>query len=250
MEGLAVAAGATEPQQEEGSKAELAYRYLLERIESGEFAPGHRLVLGQIAKELGCSVVPVREAIRGLEAQNYVTYERNVGAQVALLDADLYHHTVETLAVVEGVGTALAQPHVDAELLAEARAINAQMRQALEHFDPTTFTQLNQRFHEVLTRRCPNPHLLDLIERGWRRLTAMRESTFGFVPGRAHQSVTEHDELLRLLETDASPTEIEQFARRHRMNSLFAVEKFPRVRPTTSTTTHPTTTPITIGDGR
>ena len=46
-----------------------------------------RLVLSSIAEELGFSVVPVREAIRRLEAEGLVTFERNVGATVAAIDA-------------------------------------------------------------------------------------------------------------------------------------------------------------------
>ena len=49
--------------------------------EAGTYGPGYRLVLGTIAKDLGISVVPVREAIRRLEAEGLVTFERNVGAR-------------------------------------------------------------------------------------------------------------------------------------------------------------------------
>ncbi|HWV76031.1 MAG TPA: GntR family transcriptional regulator, partial [Isoptericola sp.] len=65
------------------SKSQRAYAYLRERIEDGRFVPGYRLVLAQLAGELDMSVVPVREAIRRLEAEGLVTFERNVGAQVA-----------------------------------------------------------------------------------------------------------------------------------------------------------------------
>lgn len=51
------------------SKAQRSYRYIRERINDGRYVPGFRLVLGQIAKELDVSVVPVREAIRLLEAE-------------------------------------------------------------------------------------------------------------------------------------------------------------------------------------
>lgn len=67
-------------------------------------------MLGQIAQELGVSAVPVREAIRLLEAEGLVTFERNVGAQVAMVDEIEYQHTMQTLALVEGYATALAVP--------------------------------------------------------------------------------------------------------------------------------------------
>ncbi len=63
------------------SKSEAAYATISERINNGAYSPGYRLVLGTIAEELGCSVVPVREAIRRLEAEGLVNFTRNVGAR-------------------------------------------------------------------------------------------------------------------------------------------------------------------------
>lgn len=204
------------------SKAQLAHAFVRERIENGSYSPGYRLVLGQIARELGVSPVPVREAIRMLEAEGLVTYERNVGAQVALPDPGLYADTMDTLGVVEGYATATAAHTLTPERIAASRAINARMRRTLDDFDPVTFTRLNQEFHESLYRDCPNPHMLDLVERGWRRLQAMRSSTFDFVPGRAAESVAEHEHLLDLIEGGAEPAEIERAAREHRHGTMRA----------------------------
>ena len=85
------------------SKSQLAYEFIRARIDDGRYVSGFRLVLGQIAGELEISVVPVREAIRRLEAEGLVTFEKNVGAQVALLQDAEYTYTMETLALVEGV---------------------------------------------------------------------------------------------------------------------------------------------------
>ena len=69
------------------SKSERAYAAIKQSITEGAYGPGYRLVLGQIAKELDVSVVPVREAIRRLEAEGLVTFTTNVGAQVVAVDA-------------------------------------------------------------------------------------------------------------------------------------------------------------------
>lgn len=89
----------------------------------------------------------------------------------------------------------------------------------IEGFDPVRFTRLNQDFHRLLFRRCPNNHLLDLVERDWRRLDGLRETTFSFIPQRARASVAEHDHLLTLL-ARGSPAEIEQTTRAHRLTTL------------------------------
>lgn len=205
-----------------GSKSEQAYRAVKARIVEGTYTPGYRLVLSIIAKDLGVSVVPVREAIRRLEAEGLVTFERNVGATVAGIDPTEYLYTMQTLSIVEGAATALSAPLIDGQAIARARAINEEMRHCLDHFDPVRFTKLNQDFHSVLFEHCPNPHILDLVHRGWNRLAALRSSTFRFVPGRALGSVEEHENLLTLLETGADADTIEKAARQHRTATLDA----------------------------
>ena len=205
------------------SKVELAYHLIRRRILDGEYTPGYRLVLGTLAKELGVSVVPVREAVRRLEAEGHVVVVRNVGATVRGLDPVEYRWTVETLAVVEGAATGLAAPHLGPAALAEARELNDAMRAGLDDLDPMRHTRLNQQFHRVLTVPCPNPHLLELVERGWGRVSALRSSVFSFVPERARQSVTEHDALLGLIAEGAPAAEIDAAARAHRLATLDAV---------------------------
>lgn len=205
------------------SKSEQAYRLIRGRIDDGQYVPGYRLVLAPIANELGMSVVPVREAIRRLEAEQLVTFERNVGAQVALIKETEYLHTMQTLALVEGAATALAAPGITPDQIRRAREINQTMRETLDAFDPQRFTALNLEFHSVLFESCPNPHILDLVHRGWNRMKVLRNSSFSFVPGRAQESVDEHERILQLIEQQAPVAEIESVARAHRTATLDAV---------------------------
>lgn len=209
----------------EPSKSQLAYDFLRDRITSGDYTPGYRLVLGQIARELGCSTVPVREAIRRLEAEGAVTYVHNVGAQVTMLDKGVYRDTMQTLGLVEGFATALSAPHLTDAELDEAAAINAEMRAMTDtgEIDAPAFTRLNQRFHGVLFQHCTNEHVADLVRRGWHRLETMRESAFAFVPARTAESVDEHDRILELIRGGADVDRVEHEARRHRINTMTAV---------------------------
>jgi DNA-binding GntR family transcriptional regulator len=204
------------------SKSQRAYEHLHERIETGAYGPGHRLVLDAIAREIGTSVVPVREAIRRLEAERVVIFERNVGARVAEIDPEQLEETTEMLAVVEGAAVSLAAPLLDQDRLVEAHRLNTLLRQSLDHFDPVQFTRRNEAFHRSLTDSCPNLQLKDLVDTGWRRLAKIRQSTFGFVPGRARESVDEHDRLLALIEQRADPRDVETAVRQHRLRSLHA----------------------------
>ena len=204
------------------SKSQLAYDYLRDRIALHELSPGYRLVLQSIADELAMSVVPVREAIRRLEAEGLVTYERNVGARVAMVDEMGYVDAMQALGVVEGAATGLSAPRISTADLARASEVNEHLRSLLDHFDPHAFTALNRQFHSVLFESCPNPLLLDMVHRGWAQLSGLRDSTFAFVPGRAHDSVAEHTHILDLIARRADPLEIEIAARNHRWATMQA----------------------------
>lgn len=201
------------------SKADHAYEAILRSILDGEYEPGDRLVIERLARELGVSVVPVREAIRRLEADGYVTFTRNIGATVTTIDLDRYPETIEAVAALEGVALGLAVPHLTATELRRAREVNDRLRESLVKFDPTQFTRLNRRFHEILFNACPNRHILSILEREWALLETTRRSAFTYIPERAARSVEEHDELIDMIEHGGDAVAIERFARDHRMST-------------------------------
>ncbi len=211
----ATASSRHQPPASSLSKSELAYDMIRERIADGSFGSGYRLVLDQLAQELSISPVPVREAIRRLEAEGYVVFKRNVGAQVASIDVDEYEQMMQVLAVLEAAATALSLPYLDKDDLARAREVNRAMKASFAAFDPVEFTRLNRQFHTIMHARCPNSHLKEFIAREWKRIDAIRRSTFSFVPERARDAVKEHDELLGLIESKADPAEVERFFRGH-----------------------------------
>lgn len=203
------------------SKSETVYQALRSRILNGTYSSGYRLVLGQVAKEFGVSPVPVREAVRRLEAEGLVTFTRNVGAEVAGINTGDYADTMQALAILEGAATALAARQLSAADIALAGEINDEMRAMRgEYFDPIRFTELNHRFHEVLCSACPNTHLYDLLSREWERIGLIRRSSFIFVPGRSRTSVEEHDRILELITSGADPVEIEMLARQHKLRTM------------------------------
>ena len=204
------------------SKSELVYRELRKHILSGRYVAGYRLVLDQIARELGVSTVPVREAIRRLEAEKLVTFTRNVGAEVSSVDLLDYANAMQTLAILEGVATVLAAPHLTPEILDAARAANEKMTALLESdpFDSAAFTVLNREFHKLIWNECPNAHLNQILQQEWGRVAAIRRTQYVFNPERAQHSVAEHAEMLRLIETDAPAEDLERVARNHKLRTL------------------------------
>ncbi|MBE3589324.1 MAG: GntR family transcriptional regulator [Firmicutes bacterium] len=210
------------------SKQELAYSILRQRILDGTYGPGYRLIIDALAKELGTSPIPVREAVRRLEAEGLVEYQPFSGARVALPDETAYRDAFSTLAVLEGYATAMAAPHVTEADREELRGLNREMRAAIAALDVLTYSRLNRAFHALIRARCPNAYLREAIDHLMRQLDAMRRTVFAFVPNRSAESLEEHEELLELLAGGAPPEAVEAFAREHKMRTLRAFEAWER----------------------
>ncbi|MBX5441355.1 MAG: GntR family transcriptional regulator [Solirubrobacteraceae bacterium] len=207
------------------SKQERTYQVLRQRIVDGVYGPGHRLVIDALARELDVSQMPVREAIRRLEAEGWVTYVRNQGAQVAPIDADSWVEAMGTLAVLEGYATALAAPELTAGDLARMREINEAMLAAIESLDVLAVSERNLAFHRVVYERCPNAHLRREIEQIQERLDTLRRSIFLYIPTRGRVSIEEHEALLAKIEGGADPLEIELAAREHKLHTISAYQE-------------------------
>ena len=69
------------------SKKDVVYEVIKENIIQGVYEPGSRLVIDELVTQLHVSQIPIREAIKQLEADGFVNYETHVGARVADVDA-------------------------------------------------------------------------------------------------------------------------------------------------------------------
>ena len=202
------------------TRTDVSYALLKGRILDGTYGPGHRLVIDQLGREFKVSTIPLRESLRRLEAEGWVEIIPNVGARVATFHAGEWARTMRLLARLEGLASELT-----VEDLADGRRINLEMTEALADFDPMRFSRLNRQFHTLIFHRAPDPHLIDLLDNEWARLDFIRRSAFTHAPGRAVESVAEHDALLDLLEARADFDQIELAARRHKLNTLDAVTR-------------------------
>src|SRR5215211_802613 len=131
------------------TKQQRVYDTLRERILNGAYGPGFRLVIDAVAAELGVSTVPVREAIRRLEAEGLVIYRPNIGAQVAPAEPELFEDELSVLALLEGYATAGAAPHLTDADIARLRETTDLMVSAMDRMDPLAFGLHNQEFHAV-----------------------------------------------------------------------------------------------------
>jgi DNA-binding GntR family transcriptional regulator len=207
------------------NKTQHAYNVIKARILDGTYAPGQRIILDQIAKEVGSSTIPVREAIRQLEADQLIEYRPNSGAIVQVIDETAYKETLQILAVLEGYATMLSVPHITSETIDELRRLNQEMKDCLANYELENLGTLNRQFHFTIFNLCPNKSLTAEIRQTWDRMDTVRRSGFTIFPQRAVYSVQEHDHLIELIAKQAPAENIETFARTHKLNTLKAFEE-------------------------
>lgn len=207
------------------NKQERTYAILRRRIIDGTYASGYRLNIDALARELGVSKVPIREAIRRLEAEGWVVSNRNASPQVAQIDLSQWESSMTILALLEGYATALAADFLTEADYIQLWQINADMQQALRDFDIATFNRLNRIFHSTIYRQCPNASLVELLQQTWDKLDTIRSSVFLFLPERGWASVNEHVQIIRLCEQHAPFNEIEQEARAHKLRTREAYQQ-------------------------
>lgn len=204
------------------NKQERTYTILRDRIHSGTFVPRARLNIDALARELGVSAIPVREALRRLEAEGWVRFQPNVGAIVAPVDATTWEQEMVAVAILEGAATADAATHLRLSDLSKLRKMAAEMETlAAEGGDAVRFSRLNRRLHSAIVDRCGNAYLLELLGQTYLRLDRIRSTMFTYLPDRFKAAVTEHARLIDLLES-GDRVAIEQYARWHKLQTVEA----------------------------
>jgi DNA-binding GntR family transcriptional regulator len=136
-------------------------------ILSGEYPPASRLLVAKIAQESGASSIPVREALRRLEAERLVVLELNRGATVAPISMEDLHDIYETRIIVEGQALRRAIPHLTPERLAEARRAVAAMTSLLRQGRNRKALEPHRAFHFALYEPAASPWSLHLITQLW-----------------------------------------------------------------------------------
>jgi DNA-binding GntR family transcriptional regulator len=136
---------------------------ILQRIVTGEYPPGARLVETRIAQELGVSQAPVREALRDLEQLGCIVHEPFRGCSVKAFSAAELLEAFPVRAALEALAARLAAERMtEDELLLLAELLET-MRGAARRGDAHDQSQANASFHATIVRAARNATL----ERQW-----------------------------------------------------------------------------------
>ena len=132
---------------------------LLERILRGELEPGERLVETRLARELGTSQAPVREALRDLQLLRLVESEPFRGARVRAVDDSQLLPVFPVRAVLEELAAREAARNAEGEVGVLDRELEA-MRDAAARGDWRTQISHDIAFHRAMVELAGNEPLL------------------------------------------------------------------------------------------
>lgn len=149
-------------------------RSVVDRLRSaiitGELGPGERLIEDAIAEQFGVSRVPVREALRQLESEGFVTSERYRGATVSSTST---RDTVELMQVRRGLEVLAARQAAERRGGTFAEALGSVVergREAGRLHQVDRLPPLIMEFHELVAKASGNRQLQQMLERVLQRI--------------------------------------------------------------------------------
>lgn len=149
------------------SKAvEKAYSYVRERTLKGIYSSGIRITEQEIADATGVSRTPVREALRRLQSEGFLTLIPNQGAAVTEWGTQHLDDIFELRAILEPYGAARAAERITATQLNELKALaqkqyDESLRRAPGYI--RRIGELNSRFHRALLEHSGNARLVAMM---------------------------------------------------------------------------------------
>ncbi len=161
-------------------------------IIAGKLPPDSRLGQEQLATRFNVSRMPVREALRRLEADGLVIFEPNKSVRVAPLGAADLQEIYEMRVAAETLALRLALPELTNAQIERAAEIQLRMERA----PVGEFGELNAAFHMCLYEPCAKPRLLghiDTLAKSADRYLRITIASLDY----ADKSHREHHELLR-----------------------------------------------------
>lgn len=144
------------------SAQQRAYRYIRDRIMSGDLAGGQKLKPGHIAELLNISRMPVREALLQLDAEGLVTARPNTSAVVTSLTAEEVEELFEMRAALEALAIVTALPNLRPESFLELETLLQRMSNASG--DRRQWVMRHGEFHDYLCQLSGRPRLAGQIQ--------------------------------------------------------------------------------------
>lgn len=174
------------------SRKDAVLGVLRDAIVEGRLKPGERLEPDRIAADLGCSRMPVREALKILEKEGFVTCYPFRGTEVSQLRAEEVEELFAMRIALETLALTRAVPSLTADELGKMRDILTAMDDPAQR---DNWRGLNQKFHSIINGASGWPRLveqIDVLRQNVERYVRIWVDTKGYdVPQRQHWELYE-----------------------------------------------------------
>jgi DNA-binding GntR family transcriptional regulator len=204
------------------------YEALVELVVGGRLGPGEHLVETELARQLGVSRQPVREALHRLEAEGWVDLRPNQGAFVHVPTPHEVDELLDVRELLEMQTARLAARSAGPRAVARLRALWHEGEAAVESGETERVVTANNRFHAELALVAGNTVLADLAGIVSRRVRWYYRQV---APSRGHESWAEHRELIDAVEAGDQDRAAE-IARKHTERTRSAYHEPPGGRRT------------------
>lgn len=145
------------------SLVDVAQDYIRSRIADGDFPPGYRLKERDLSEETGISRIPIREAIRALATEGFVTIVPRRGAMVSALEPEMLDEIFEVREALEVQECILAARRASPSEVARLRAAVEAAEAAARAGDAHGVDSANASFHEILVEASHNHTLAGVL---------------------------------------------------------------------------------------
>ncbi len=145
---------------------ERAYDEVKKAIMGGAIAPGEPMTIRALAKALGTSVMPVREALRRLVAERALELLPNRSVSLPVMTAEKFDEIVRIRLALEGLMAETAAKHITQDELKRMSRLNDEMIVKLRQ-GAKKYLALNQEFHFQLYLAARMPQAMSIVETLW-----------------------------------------------------------------------------------
>jgi DNA-binding GntR family transcriptional regulator len=177
------------------SLTKLLIEKLREAIVGGKFSPGERLAEETLAASLHVGKVALREALRSLETEGYVTFLPNNEIAVSKLTREDVQDYYTIASVLEGLAARLAVENAQPEEIARLKELHLALKEASQKRDLVRYFDANSNFHRFIAEIARNQRLYRLIDQLRQEIQKTRILSL-HLPQRLDYSMREHDQIL------------------------------------------------------
>ena len=195
---------------QDASRAEYVYQYMREAIRDGHFRQGDRIRENDIAKSLGVSRTPVREALRRLQTRGLLDFGAGRGLAVVELSRTQVLELYSMRELLEGAAARLAAQHTTPTEVTYMRHLLDEFRVAK---DSNKMATINRIFHRTICDAAHNRYLVQSLNALDEALALLRGTTFS-LKGRRETADIEHRAILDAI-ARGDPDGAERAARAH-----------------------------------